>query len=739
MRVLSLALLFLIACGDEQPAEQAPAPAPPVDTAPAPPEPEPEPELLQPLTLWENGEAGDEVEGETAREDGYLALDLGEGWAPYLFTDRPGMPNAYRSTYLALARGEFPEDHHGDRARRDEYLELYGIMPTLGLLRTRLAERSALECAESIDVEPLERFQGFVAYRNNDRARRDARRFDRAEREVQDLVAGAGVASADELVADELSRRERSFLSEYLERRDEVAAIRAAQARLECEGFYGDTRYVRGAMDWPTHEALARFERRHRIYGWGFIGRDTIHALRQPIVDNEREDVIRVLVERAMHALGVIEDGSRSFVREGEARTYRDASGESHPIPNFEALLRLLVVESFGLQTPASTLAFLERLNEGGQLEAGGHYAVALRAPELPAYYSTDMQLEFETNRGDVWYEFPYDENGRERPQPVQRRPRLTVFVRYEGQRIPLARFGTTIGGWRSELVDGTVMWKYKQSEVGPRVISRIVASPVWLPPEGTPQRSLLRRNRGGRGAERFAVNYHETGPSYASAYGLVAAYHQRFAERADGTIRLGGDEGIRTHGSVDYMSIMRRHSHGCHRLHNHIAVRLMSFVLRHRPHRREGQQALSFRRELEHEGERYLMAIDNGGYVFRLEEPLRVNVLEGRVRGARSTPIPHPLPKYDDEVGAYVMPDGQTVSVDRLGNITPITLPDAGLDGGVLDGGVPDGGVPALATPLDTAGTILGRIAGAVGQQAAAPAEPEAPPRPERAPVESP
>ena len=68
-------------------------------------------------------------------------------------------------------------------------------------------------------------------------------------------------------------------------------------------------------------------------------------------------------------------------------------------------------------------------------------------------------------------------------------------------------------------------------------------------------------------------------------AYGLVAAYHQLYSEDTDGNVRLGGDQGIRMHGSVDYMSIMRRHSHGCHRLHNHIAVRLMSWVLAHRHH----------------------------------------------------------------------------------------------------------------------------------------------------------
>src|SRR5690606_35637176 len=99
----------------------------------------------------------------------------------------------------------------------------------------------------------------------------------------------------------------------------------------------------------------------------------------------------------------------------------------------------------------------------------------------------------------------------------------------------------------------------------------------------------------------------------YASAYGLVAAYHQREFVRDDGSRFYGGDEGIRTHGSVDYMSIMRRHSHGCHRLHNHIAVRLMSFLLRHRPHKRVGQEPLTYGRRFQYEGHTYEFALRHG------------------------------------------------------------------------------------------------------------------------------
>ncbi|MCB9624367.1 MAG: hypothetical protein R3B99_18380 [Polyangiales bacterium] len=688
-----LLVLALVSACDREEAVTPPPPEPTPEPTPVV-EPEPEPvELQHPIDVWEDGSVARQLERRTAREDGLLIVELGEDWTPYLFSEVDAQtgerfPNAYRETFLALARGEIPSDHHGERAARDKYLELYGIPPTIGTLRNRMRAASRLECAETLDLEPLRTFTGFVAYRDNDRARRDLRQFLALERQVARWVERQGVASHAELDTTGFEARDEAKLREYRDHAAEVAAVRAAQARLDCEGYFeGKGRYERGALDWATHEALAEFERRHRVYGWGFLGNDTLERLRESPMEVEREAVLRILTERAVHAAKVIEDGS-IVGNEGAPRTFVGSDGQRHPIPNLEAQIREALIAAFGLTTPEATLAWLDGL---GELEPGRSVEVAFRGPALPEYYGAEMALSVETDRGDVWYEFPYDEEGRERAQPVQRRPRVTIFTTYRGQRIPLARFGTTIGGWRSEQIDGTVMWKYKQSEIGERVWSRIVAAPVWLPPESTPARELLRRNpnRGRRGEPSYLVNYHETGPSYASAYGLVAAYHQTFAETPDG-IRLGHDEGIRTHGSVDYMSIMRRHSHGCHRLHNHIAVRLMSFVLQHRPHRRVGMQPMSFRRELLHADETFTMAIDQGGYVFELIEPLRVNVLEGRIRGDLTQPIPHGLPKYDDEVGAYVMPDGSWVNVDRRGNITPREMPvDAGPGG-------PDAGVPA-------------------------------------------
>ena len=677
----------------------------------------PPPEMVDPVPFWEGGKTTRKVDAAAAALHGYLVLDLGEAWTPYLFTEAEDgegnlLTNHYRKTYLQLARGEWPKNHHGERAERDKYLELYGIMPTLSVLRERFRKIQALPCRHDLDLTPLQEFSGVVSYQSNTEARRRAREFSYLQNQVKVLMRRQGVQTPEELDLKRIrKRRERDILIRFRRRGPAARAVRAVQDRLKCEGFYkGRGRYMKGALDWVTHEALAEFERRHRIYSWGYIGRDSMKVLRIDPMEAEARGVMRVLAERAIHSSGILEDGSLGTKPDGSARTFIGADGKEHPIPNLVEQVEAGIVDAFGLHSPEQTLAFLESL---GELKQGEHRFVAIKGPELPEYYDGTMELTLRYDRGDVWYDFPFGTEGQQKRQPVQRRPRVTVLTKYLDRWIPLARFGTTIGGWRSELIEGHVMWKYKNSPVGPRVWQRIVASPVWLPPDSTPHRELLKRRRKRKpGEPLLEVNYHETGPSYASAYGLVAAYHSKFMRKRDGTMAIGGDEGIRTHGSVDYMSIMRRHSHGCHRLHNHIAVRLMSFVLAHRPHRRVGQQPLSFHKVLEHEDQTYPLDITVGGYIFELEEPLVVNVLEGRVRGKLKEPLGIPVPKYDENLQAYLMPDGRAVEL-RGRELFEVPLPMPETDAGVP---MPSGLEEFLTGTLNAPGVV-------------APAPPEPPP----------
>ena len=106
------------------------------------------------------------------------------------------------------------------------------------------------------------------------------------------------------------------------------------------------------------------------------------------------------------------------------------------------------------------------------------------------------MDLSVEIDRGDVWYDFPFDA-GRQ-PAPAARAlPQLTLFVKWRGERVPLVRWRTTVGGWRAELAaDGQEYFRYKGSDVGPRVWRHIVAAPVWIPPLGSPLGSMVKEKR---------------------------------------------------------------------------------------------------------------------------------------------------------------------------------------------------------------------------------------------------
>jgi hypothetical protein len=181
---------------------------------------------------------------------------------------------------------------------------------------------------------------------------------------------------------------------------------------------------------------------------------------------------------------------------------------------------------------------------------------------------------------------------------------------------------------------DGHVYMKYKNSDVGPRIWKTIVATPVWIPPDGTPAKDLLTRKVLDRNVGPVTVvNTDVMGPGYQSAYGLVMGIHVDPA-------RGGFDNQIRTHGSVDYTSIARRFSHGCHRLVNNRAVRLYDFVLRHRAFERIGDVPMNLKKRFEVDDEPYRYTIKTRGYYYELANPVPVNVLEGRVMGEVKKPI---------------------------------------------------------------------------------------------------
>jgi hypothetical protein len=570
------------------------------ETTPEPtPEPTP-PEAIErapvagpgEVLVFRHGEPSGLIATSEAAAAGLVVLDVGSAWVPALFRSTPDLPHGYEQVFAELANARFDEGPEGRRAARERYLEPHGIPPSLALLERYFAALADKPCSNQLALRSLREFGGIA------------------------WDEGAPPPSVPD------------------------AVVTALQTRLVCEGHLRVA--PSGVLDEDTRSALEEFERRNRIYARGSLKGETFEALRAEPLELERRTLVRVLTERMVLDLGVIEDGS-AF----DATPARESSPVENA-PDVVGRIRERIVDAFGLQTVAGVQQFYRRLHD---VLGTAHAEIAIDSIELPAYYADRMELWVEIDRGDLYYEFPFDEDGKPLGFRIERGPTLTLFARDEQRVRPLAMYPTTIGGWRVQRHDGAVYWEYKESPVGLHAWKRIVTAPVWLPPASTPWETLVVKfRRTSDGSEFYELNQNLIGPSFASAYGLVAAYHQRAVRDEAGELTLGKDEGVRTHGSSDYTSIWRSVSSGCHRLHNHLAMRLFNFVLAHRAHRRMGHLNTRFRLPVSAPDFQDQIEVTRTGYEFTLARPLEVQVLPGRIRGELKHPLKRRIPAPAEE-----------------------------------------------------------------------------------------
>ena len=98
------------------------------------------------------------------------------------------------------------------------------------------------------------------------------------------------------------------------------------------------------------------------------------------------------------------------------------------------------LLAAIGVATPEEMIAFLRAHKDA---LPGLH--VAFKAPPLPEYYQPDegasqMDVSVVIDRGDIWYDFPFDTRGKPIVQRRDHYPHLTMFVDWHGQKIPLCQ-----------------------------------------------------------------------------------------------------------------------------------------------------------------------------------------------------------------------------------------------------------------------------------------------------------
>jgi hypothetical protein len=659
------------------PAETQRAPGPPAATVPpAPPRRRPQPiaaadalpalsdlpaerRAIQVVGRGENDEkdvSERNVDVEAARARGLTVVDLSDGWAPSVL-DGAG----YRSVFTALAADRADGDGQPLAAGERNYLELYGIPPALSVLRRRFLIDAAGACAGAFDADTLRAVDQVRTWGASTEQKEMTKHHARALR-LQSARVAAG-ADSIEALADGSDARTARDAKEHLRFEAERLAFAEAEKRLACEGLMDARKHKPGVYDTEMRTAMLDFQQKNAVMDQADIKPATLEALARPPLENDFLALERVLTERAMHAAGFIEDGSvGASLSDPAYPTYLGADGGRHRVPDLATASRDATLNALGIATPEDAVAFFRRHPR----DDFAWLKVAVRLPPPPEYYARTMDLSVEIDRGDVWYDFPFDGAGVRQPQPRERFPQLTLFVKWRGERVPLVRWRTTVGGWRSELAsDGQEYYRYKGSDVGPRVWRHIVTAPVWIPPATSPLGGFVKEKRVG-GTYVRVTNYDEPGPGFLSAYGLVAAIHEEMRKGPEGARFF--DNGIRTHGSFDYPSLRGRFSHGCHRLNNELAMRLFSFVLDHRKWRLTGPVAAGYRRAFWSKGEVFELRLPSRGYYRELEPPIPVEVLEGRIKGTLQKPIAGYVPKPGVKYASHRPPTMSDTPEDKAG-----------------------------------------------------------------------
>lgn len=562
-------------------------------------------------------------------------VDLRDAWTPSLFAPQPdGTGPSYRAQYLALAS---EHDASGAALTGEDALgELYGVLPSLAVARERLADDARHVCHAFIDSAPIALLDKAYAQDHKDAVRyADLQRAaletqleqERARRDAVDLAALAAVPE----LADRYAR--------WRKLADQHDGIIAAQKHYVCEDFLSEAN-ADGSMTWRTANATELFQRRNFLMPNERLDAETREALALDSRELDFRLALRILRERVVDATGIIEDGTAGagpqpiLGRLLDPANMRAARGGEKPLPDAAPDLVSTTTEAAARQLgwlgPAETRHFL--------LEHADGVRVALALPPPPTYHAPRMNLTAEIDRGDVWY----DEVPTERR--IAHRPTLILHVDDNGTKRPLIRWPTTIGGWADQrMPGGWLVRRWKESEVGPRVWRDLYAAPTWFPPKTTPDRDLVKNLYNGH----YGLKREVLGPGPHAAYGMTLLVHHQVFKLKDGKERFD-DNGIGTHGSASVTSIVNGTSHGCHRLYNQLAVRLVDFLLRHREHVVRGEQPALYRRVVSYK-ETFVANLTTRGFLYELTPPVAMTVRPGNIRTDRKVPPRDSAPARPD------------------------------------------------------------------------------------------
>src|SRR3954465_8999836 len=101
-----------------------------------------------PIPVLEGGRVVGQKTPENARKEGLTVVDLSDDWLPYVFSQTEDKPQPLRPFLIDLANGRLRTGRKYARAHEDRFFEVFGIFPSLNMVRRRLADKKRHACHE---------------------------------------------------------------------------------------------------------------------------------------------------------------------------------------------------------------------------------------------------------------------------------------------------------------------------------------------------------------------------------------------------------------------------------------------------------------------------------------------------------------------------------------------------------------------------------------------------------------
>ena len=282
--------------------------------------------------LFEPGAEPRKQEIAQAEAAGFTVIDLGNSWVPYIFSEKTTgvedlSANEYRQRYIGLANDKVDADGEKLDAHERNFLELYGIPPTLqvvhGEWQTADAEIDPCLTQAGFDPTVFGRFTGVIPYTGKKGG--DVRKARALAAKLAKDMKKAGLDPANPEAAKDHPKLGNTYAL-WQETKARVDVIDHAQRRLRCEKMFvsaeGVGKYEAGVFDSATTHALAAFEKKHAIKGWGHFTQDNLAALALSQAESMHGRLLSLLRLRGLYSRR-IREGVAAVRARGTARSGR--------------------------------------------------------------------------------------------------------------------------------------------------------------------------------------------------------------------------------------------------------------------------------------------------------------------------------------------------------------------------------------------------------------------------------